>query len=78
MIRHALFHYEACMIYHRKYKKKQEEKTAEKVFSAKTLHLIYGVQKEETEKEIEQAPAQAPVNNNHKNHQKNKNKQGRR
>ncbi len=76
------FHYEVCMIYHRKYRKKQEEKAAEKVFSAKTLHLIYGVkdglQKEETKKEIEQAPA--PVNNNHqnKNHQKNKNKQGRR
>ena len=61
------FHYEVCMIYHRKYKKKSEEK----ISVLKTLHLVYGVQKEE-EKKTEQAPT------NHHNHQKNKNKQGRR
>ena len=64
------FHHEVCMIYHRKYKKKQEEK----VSVSKTLHLIYGVenglQKEETKKEI--------TTTQHHNHQKNKNKQGRR
>ena len=62
------------MIYHRKYRKKEEEKKViqiQKVEDKKTLHLIYGVKNELPEKEEEKKVVKQTHNHNHK---KNKNK----